>query len=347
MMQLFLTTVVCWLGLVQAAVETETVASSSTNLQSVTCPTNQFTFTALTEMVLIGRSQLLSVPEGRTLSTKFVSVYNGLTEQNCDAYFRRIAKLQLINMTNDQGELVDADEWQALTAYFSDNVTTSSDAITTTSIEKNAADRSLQSSLVEGGVNSTGTNKFGDDDDEKIRILYQVTGTCRNCPITSGGAFDLYDEAFRRQLLLSRLGDNSDISSPYYYSTRMLAVVEKDEHHSNETTVDDCQCVEGAEPIEPRAPGVQECVTFMNDQLAIVRDETAETERPLYQNLNLFDLIQLDDLTHLANEDTTTTSTTVATAASDSIGSSKMRMMPAMILLFLGVVTASTGFVLV
>lgn len=122
--------------------------------------------------------------------------------------------------------------------------------------------------------NSTGNiNRTTSGDVPLFRMTYEVVGTCRGCALTESGSFDLYDEAFRRLLRRRTLFEES--------STRQLLEEE------------DCQCVDGALPLEPQAPGVQECVDAMNG-----RFENLEETQGLFEDLRLTDLIQLDPGVH-------------------------------------------------
>jgi len=52
----------------------------------------------------------------------------------------------------------------------------------------------------------------------------------------------------------------------------------------------DCRCVAGQLPVAPAAPGVQECVDAMNQDLEKVREEQG-----LFETVALADLVQLED----------------------------------------------------
>ena len=57
-------------------------------------------------MVLEGRNQFLTKEERGELTKTFQNIYNSLTQQSCDSYFRRITTLGWVNMTNDYGDTV-------------------------------------------------------------------------------------------------------------------------------------------------------------------------------------------------------------------------------------------------
>lgn len=126
-----------------------------------------------------------------------------------------------------------------------------------------------------------------------MSLTYHVQGRCRNCPVAPGGSFQLYDDVFRR-----RLGIQSSL-------VKILNVRELQEDESI-AFADDCFCREGLEPVQPQAPGVQECIDAMN----IKFDNLAVTDG-LFQNISMLNLFQLDDLDH--EEDSVTSSSVSAT----------------------------------
>ena len=274
----------CWLLLLVSPPVT------AATLQTVECPSTLRTFTAVTEMVFEGRTDFLSIPEGNTFTREFVGVYNGLTESSCDRYFRRIGTVKLVNMTNTAGDFMDLkmrqeqaeafrlqqEQQQLLNDIDSSNITD------TTS--NNTGRRRLQD------INGT------DVDVPRINMIYEVQGTCRDCPLTRVGSFDLYDETFRRQL--ERTSGSSG-GRRLRIRTRVVSVVERD---LQDNSTDDCQCVEGALPVKAQAPGVQECVDQMNDIFDTARQDTATSDLPLYQDIALTQLVQLDDLEELEIE---------------------------------------------
>jgi len=157
--------------------------------------------------------------------------------------------------------------------------------------------RRLQMRPTNDNLNSTSSGP------PTVKMIYTVTGTCRDCPVTDGGSFELYDESFRRRYLSDVVATPSPSRSGTIFGglrnlrvrTRIVSV----EDRNLEATDDDksdCQCVEGTEPTVAQAPGVQECVNLMNNVFEAKRIETAASARPLYQNIVLTDLVQLDDL---------------------------------------------------
>ena len=102
------------------------------------------------------------------------------------------------------------------------------------------------------------------------------SGTCRDCPIRSGG-FQLYDDALRRRL---------EEETGFQLRVRKLEV--RSRVLETEST-EDCQCVEGTSPVKPQAPGVTECVDQMNLEMESIR-----REQGLLENITITDLVQLN-----------------------------------------------------
>jgi hypothetical protein len=219
--------------------------ASSIPLVSVSCPSTITEFTALTEMVLEGRNDFLTEEEGNALRVKFPNIYNDLTTSNCDSYFRRLSNITMVNATNYLGEM-------------------------------RAHEESGMRKLQVSNVNASSPRNAG------ISMVYEVAGTCRDCPITQTGAFELYDDSLRRNLKETLVGQWRllEITS---FTTRAAQEVGQD--------YSDCICAEGTSPEQPKAPGVQQCVDAMNVAFTEFRMELG-----LFENLNMSDLIQLDDL---------------------------------------------------
>lgn len=237
-------------------------ATDNTTLAYVECPDDVQTFTALTEMVFEGRSGPPSDAEETVLRLGLRNVYNTISEENCDSFFRRISNLTMIGMSGMAGGM-----------EMDSNITSVN--------RMGGMGRLLQQNFTVGTINTT-------DDVSLVRMSYEVVGTCRGCALTQAGSFDLYDEAFRRLLRGRTLVEER--------STRQL------------TDEEDCQCVNGALPLEPQAPGVRECVDAMNS-----RFENLEDQQGLFEDLRLADLRQLDLGVHDDNNATTVAApTTVA-----------------------------------
>ncbi|CAB9500134.1 expressed unknown protein [Seminavis robusta] len=260
--------------------------TNTSALVDVTCPSTQTIFTALTVMVLEGRSEFLEMEERLALNVEFQRIYNGLTESNCDAYFRRIANLTFIKMTNDLGD-----------ELMLPNATSATTGSTTDDGDSNQ--RLLQARPTDAPLDVNASRLGGGVD-----VTYEITGTCRACPVTRTGAFELYDDSFRRrQRHLVTLGDAQYNVRLETTLTTITSVTHR-ELGSEHTSNSDCQCVEGALPTEPRAPGVQECVDAMN-----VKFDNLREKRGLFQGLNMSDLLQLDDLAELDDDTNSSTVT--------------------------------------
>jgi hypothetical protein len=270
------------------------------------CPADLKTFTVVTELVLTSNSseRRLSNEEMLVLEIKLQNVYNQLTVTNCDSYFRRLINFTMLNMDGMDGmDDMDMDmggmnmSMGGMTMTM--NMTEGDDEPTNNSTMRRTALRRRQRNLQQSDTmlpeEQSLVNSSSLQDPAPLSVMYEVTGTCRGCPITQGGTIDLYDEAFRRQLL------------------RAFHTVE--ERNTQETSVfqisnaiQDCTCLEGTSPDTPYTPGVQECVALMNDELDMI-----ELEQGLFENLRMIDLLQLDDLSELQEEASNATSSVTDT----------------------------------
>lgn len=211
---------------------------------------------------------MLNATERGLFTVAFKDIYNSLTQRSCDSYFRRITNLAWVNMTNTIGDFV-------IMKGPSPSV---SDVNNATQNQTSEGTRNLQMRPVQAPTPAPEVD-FNTTSTPGVNVVYEVTGTCRDCPISRGsGSFQLYDDAFRRALEETS-GIKIRVRQLQAQSTRITTVSEED-----------CQCVEGTSPITPQAPGVQECVDEMNLEL-----ETIRGEQGLFSNLSMTDLKQLDE----------------------------------------------------
>ena len=226
-------------------------------LAAVACPATQTTFVATTELVFESTTSNDTSPssflqtEMDELKVLLTGVYNGLAETKCDSYFRRIQTMTMITTNRPNN-----------------GTTTTMDGMMR---------RSLQT---DDNINAT---NLGDRRSNELGVVYEVTGTCRDCPVTPGGAFELYDDSFRRRRLLRGVRVRRVTTRLVSSRTRTL---------QDESSNDDCQCLVGQQPTRPQAPGVRECVDQMNVEI----DELQQEQPNLYAGVLLTDLLQLDDL---------------------------------------------------
>jgi len=214
-------------------------AAAGQNLSTVACPSTQTTFTAVTEMIFeklpssspsssssYSRSSTpgsFTPTERRELTVLLKQVYNGLAASKCDAFFRRIQNMIYLPEGLDSLQTTTATTaapTPSPTATTAAAAPTPSPTATTTnggawttgthsyrSPPGNHHHRSLQDN------NSINVNTTSTTDDDTVQIAYQVVGTCRDCPVTSDGSFELYDDAFRRHrqlVLTTSTNDNQE-----------------------------------------------------------------------------------------------------------------------------------------
>lgn len=244
-----------------ASASASSILATPQTLTPVSCPSNQTTFVSLTEMVLEGRTKLLDKEERKQLTRTFQQIYNSLTQRSCDSYFRRIAQLSWVSMSNQVGDqmiMSNATGLMPMEMPMDMNMNMSDSNSTTM--------RRLQASNYTTEV-------------PEINLVYQVTGTCRNCPVSRKGSFELYDDTFRRRLKESGIRLRQLSSSTVTAATSLLGL-------------DDCRCVQGTAPSEPQPPGVQECVDEMNLQFEALR---TDSNGELFEDIAMTDLLQLDE----------------------------------------------------
>lgn len=118
--------------------------------------------------------------------------------------------------------------------------------------------RSLQGSSTGSAVNSTDVV----DLQSELPSVYMVSGTCRNCPVTQSGTFNMFDDAFRLRNLME-LGDRESIRSHYhaqisevksvaeFMSFMSLSSIDAKQHRQLQQN---CACAPGTTSSEPFAP---------------------------------------------------------------------------------------------
>jgi hypothetical protein len=153
-------------------------------LGMVTCSSVIRTFQSTVSCNLNGQPQFPTGAEQAALETSFQDTYNTLSFGNCDGYFRQLDGVSLTvgtsPLNNDQATNDgQADEERTRRLQFGTMTTT------TTTGSNNFGSRPSSSS-------SSSTVASGSDS-------FMVTGTCRNCPVTSVGSFLLFDDVFRRK----------------------------------------------------------------------------------------------------------------------------------------------------
>jgi len=288
-------------GVVQAQ---STAVNTTSNIVPIDCSSNLQQWTALTELVLEGRDDFLNLFERKLLKGEFMNIYNDLTTSNCDQYHRKLLHVDWIDMVNSKGERLNIEDMLAgsnnsaaqplntneslvLEEWFHQSV---DEEDLTLKDHNNRHRRFLRRDLQARPSASTTAPSDGSTVDPAealvragMTLTYETTGSCRDCPVTRTGAFELYDDSFRRKLGGPSFG--------IQIRTRLLSM--RSLQFTDATEVDDkadCICVEGVAP-QPQAPGVQECVDLMNERIPAVQQGTGA----LY-DLKMVDLIQLDDL---------------------------------------------------
>jgi len=272
--------------------------TNNVTLVPIDCSSNLREFTATTEMVLTGSSDMLPLLDRKVLKTILMGVYNDLTTIKCDLYHRKLSVISFLEQRNNLGEVYTFDQMVAENTTLLPNETAVledwSNLGGAPEEEDGPARRRLQERDASSTAPSTAPTSFNESaalgSQQQISITYQITGTCRDCPVSESGAFQLYDDAFRRSLRTNFLGADT-----VRINTRLLQINDVELGEGGDKK-NDCVCLEGVEPT-PQAPGVQECVDLMNEELPKVQEELG-----VLPGLRMEDLLQLDDLTTVGEE---------------------------------------------
>jgi len=370
---------------------------TATEMEQVPCSSDQKTFVAETELIFEGSNRLLSTPGRTALQQVFLDIYNKLTSDSCDSYFRRLNELQFVEMSNrlnetltflDTEELLQLDEQPILglppeggpppiveDGVFppynaSDSFPPLPDGESLPALPNGETlpplpngetfppfpengelpqpppDGTFPFPPPQGGGPPPGgpppggpppggpfgrmlqeTTTSNNETDASTSITYNVTGTCRDCPVSRTGSFELFDDSFRRLLGDHLLGsgnegintakDKESSGLRLRVRVRRLEVFprqppaddplnlhgDSDNNNNNEDGQSDCTCAAGVQPLEGgQAPQISQLVEFINERLEKLK--SANDDRPLFEDMLLANIFQLDDLSDISSNDT-------------------------------------------
>lgn len=175
----------------------------------------------------------------------------------------------------------------------------------------------------------TTSNSTSNDTDAFTSITYNVSGTCRECPVTRTGSFELFDDSFRRLLgnhLLGNDGDsdnNDDESSggvrlrvrvrllelfpnrPQNNNNNGLLNLNGREDNDNDDK-SDCTCATGVQPLEGgQAPETPKLIEVINARLEKWKNDNDDSQP--FRDMRLANILQLDDLSDIVSSNDTIT----------------------------------------
>ncbi|CAB9501596.1 expressed unknown protein [Seminavis robusta] len=175
-------------------------------LQEVPCTSDvtEFTTYVYVDFQMNRSSDFLTLSEQdrMVLENSFKNLYNQLSFQSCDPYFRSVSEAQLELNTNTALVRRRLQQQLDLNLAFVGNSTNTSNYNQTTAVPPHKNPNHTSTPLLRATTGS----------------IFAVTGQCRGCPVTSKGNFLLFDDTIRRRSLLS--DDNHQNALP-------LAVLER------------------------------------------------------------------------------------------------------------------------
>lgn len=305
-----------------------TTSEGEATLDAVQCSPNKKEFVAETEFILDGSEDIgfLDSAQRQALTTAFLQIYNRLSQQNCDLYFRRLSALDFISMRDPfRNQTILAGDTDALTFLEIDPPTVDGppeDAPPLPPVldeETSVPLPPLPPSLPSGGgpfggpfrgrlrrqrnlgttaqgVNGTTTTSTKTTNEQMM--TYNVTGTCRGCPITAAGSFELYDDSFRLR--------HRNLNLRVRIRMRILQVealppmpllLELDEGGDappslldiDDENNSDCTCQAGLQPSTAQAPKVTELLETINQNLDLLQSE----QGIFFPDVRLSNILQL------------------------------------------------------
>ncbi|CAB9518161.1 Hemolysin-type calcium-binding repeat (2 copies) [Seminavis robusta] len=219
----------------------------------------------------------ITLQEAQRLEQAFADAYNRLVFETCDGNFRSIQAVEL-RIAPAAGNDLAGRRLQDVLNDFRDTLTTGNDVVNTDQEElflnNNTAGNTNTSNTTEirlspsqNTTNATAHNNQTQDDRGSNTIAYfQVTGRCRNCPVTEAGGFSLFDDAFRRR---ERRLDHDSVFPP---PPRRL-----------QEALDVCLCPQGKEPGQEPPPSTDDFLVDFNDNLVKDAQEEAEEKEEILE----------------------------------------------------------------
>ena len=210
--------------------------------QNVECSPDMQQFQTLVYSDMKINLASLTPEEALKIEQSFKNAYNQLAFQTCDGLFRQVQQVELqrapINGNGGSGR-------QLLEFFLPEALVNGSHSNTNTS------------SSFPNSTNATSPPFATAESDEGyiVPVLFAVTGSCRGCPVTSGGAFNLFDDAFRRR-------DRRSLSS---LSTRQEVPDFASDSMNNNRNV--CICPAGEDPTLKDGPAAEDFETDLIDAI--------------------------------------------------------------------------------
>lgn len=329
-----------------------TCNSSSVDGSTATLSTSEFH--AQVEFTLEGRNDLLGRLERTALEGIFLTSYNYIlaTQQgSCDLYNFRLTQMSFLQMSNPLGDLVtttlstisgtDSDDLFGIPDPFRPSTQGDSGIPPPTLLPgvediplpappiDDLADTIVDDLLFPGNrrnlQSSSERPECVEDDtrpcDDQVTVVYNVTGTCRNCPILESGTFPLFDDDLRHRELSSlrlRVRVFPDIATTT--ATTTVTRGQRDDsitssRHLQDITspplnsIIDAECVctaTGLPPtIFPQLPRITEFLLDINTRLVKLRDDLVQDDSEdgsglggiLFRNISRIENVRQLDMT--------------------------------------------------
>ncbi|CAB9504888.1 expressed unknown protein [Seminavis robusta] len=233
---------------------------SLTEGQKVQCGqvTGSFTSEVFSDLRLNISS--ITQEEVRLLEQSFRESYNDVSFQTCDNLFRQVVDVELRVAPITGAPASNATRGRRLQDVIAE---TSPPRNSTDDISFGACDEFFRvvvdvGLLISKSTNATDAGNAGAQG--TTTAVFQVTGRCRNCPVTDTGSFGLFDDAIRRRRTLVDVRR----SFPRHHFRRKM-----------QEALDVCLCPQGKEPGEEPSPTTREFVDDFNDNLVKAQQEEA------------------------------------------------------------------------
>jgi hypothetical protein len=207
--------------------------------QRVTCGETIVSFGSKVFSNLQVNVSSFTIEEARAIEEAFQETYNGLAYQSCDAYFRTVAKVELQVVPDETTEVDGVLRGRRLVEILR---------------ERN---RLLSSENSNAASNSTNNRN------ELASTLFTVTGSCRDCPVTESGTFNLFDDDAirRRELVVGKTHHIATIGKPKIRKLQQIG-----EGSS-------CICPFGVDPVIGAGPNSQDFEMTFNGKIADLQDD--------------------------------------------------------------------------
>jgi hypothetical protein len=221
----------------------------------VNCSSKKTRFHSAIYVELDIELETLTSDEKAAIEESFLESYNALTFSTCDAFFRELLEVQIVPSQIRRRDLLSSRRslQESNTTGMTSNETnaTESNTIGMTSNETNVTDAPLSESEIQVM-------------EERFPAVFSVRGTCRNCPVSENGNYQLFDDVLS-DMMNRMLSAKKEPTS--YESGSAIAPLSHARHLARNSRPKVCSCPSDVSPTDDDAPTDDAFILLLNARL--------------------------------------------------------------------------------